>query len=773
MGKENLENPPAKDPRTLVDGKYSIKDLVDLDRLRKIFEKFSKATGATIGFVSFPEQEILIATGWRDICTRFHRIKPEAIKACLKSNISMTEKLKKAGQINIEPCDHGLVDAGTPIIIKGVHIATLATGQVFFTQPDIERFRQQALLYDFDVRPYLEAVRAVPVVTEEQFKLTISFLGEIALLITELGYRNLETKAKALRLEREVEERKKVEYRLKKINEAFVGFGRDPVKNIQRLTSVAGELLGADSALYNRLQGKVLCSLCQWNAPAGLKTKDKPSGHICFSVIKKASNKVAVIRNLQKTDYFETDPNVAKYNLQTYVGAAVKFGKEYVGTLCAVFRRDFVPTDDDKRIVGLLAAAIGIEEDRKAAEETIFSLNDNLLSLNSKLKRLALIDSHTGLYNHRYLVDVIETELSLAKRLMTPLSVIMLDIDYFKSINDVYGHQFGDLVLKQFAKQLRSSVRRYDVVVRFGGEEFVVISPGLPRQEALVFARRLLDNIYLCNFGDRKHKIKIKLSAAVASYPEDEAVKGISLINIVDKVLAKSKEEGGNRVYSSDVIKEAGRNNAHRGAGTLKVKFLKDKIEKLTRRGKQSVVESIFAFAKTLELRDHYTGEHVEQTVQYATEIAKVLNLPLEITESIRKAAVLHDLGKIGISDKTLHKKTGLSKKEATEIRKHPQIAADIIRPIQFMHDIIPFILHHHERWDGKGYPAGLKGRQIPIGARIIAVADVYQALTSNRPYHRAYSKATAMKMIKDASGAQFDPEVVAAFLNILSREKK
>ncbi|MFA5101441.1 MAG: diguanylate cyclase, partial [Candidatus Omnitrophota bacterium] len=352
-------------------------------------------------------------------------------------------------------------------------------------------------------------------------------------------------------------------------------------------------------------------------------------------------------------------------------------------------------------------------------------------------------------------------------------SVIMLDIDYFKSINDVYGHQFGDLVLKQFAKQLRSSVRRYDVVVRFGGEEFVIISPGLPRQEALVFARRLLDNIYLCNFGDRKHKVKIKLSAAVASYPEDEVVKGISLINIVDKVLAKSKEEGGNRVYSSDAIKEAVRDNAHRGGGTLKVKFLKDKIEKLTRRGKQSVVESIFAFAKTLELRDHYTGEHVEQTVQYATELAKVLNLPLEITENIRKAAVLHDLGKIGISDKTLHKKTSLSKKEATEIRKHPQIAADIIRPIQFMRDIIPFILHHHERWDGKGYPAGLKGRQIPIGARIIAVADVYQALTSNRPYHRAYSKATAMKMIKDASGAQFDPEVVDAFLNILSRETK
>lgn len=140
--------------------------------------------------------------------------------------------------------------------------------------------------------------------------------------------------------------------------------------------------------------------------------------------------------------------------------------------------------------------------------------------------------------------------------------------------------------------------------------------------------------------------------------------------------------------------------------------------------------------------------------------------------ENIRQGAILHDLGKIGISDNVLLKKTQLTKKEFDEIKKHPQIAADIIRPIQFMHDIIPLILYHHEHWDGKGYPAGLKGEEIPIGARIISIADVYQALTSNRPYRKAFRKKEAMQMIKENSGTQFDPTIVDIFLKVLKREK-
>jgi len=208
------------------------------------------------------------------------------------------------------------------------------------------------------------------------------------------------------------------------------------------------------------------------------------------------------------------------------------------------------------------------------------------------------------------------------------------------------------------------------------------------------------------------------------------------------------------------------------GTKISEVKHLRSKIDKLTKKTNQGLVESILALAKTIELKDHTTGEHVEHTVHYVSEIAKALGLSHEDTELVRQASILHDLGKIGVSEKILNKKAKLSKRDFDEIKKHPQIAADILRPVQFLHGLIPFIFYHHERWDGRGYPSGIKGDEIPIGARIIAIADVYEALTSNRPYRKAYSKDKAIQIIKDGSGKQFDPRIVSVFLKIIGAEK-
>jgi len=409
---------------------------------------------------------------------------------------------------------------------------------------------------------------------------------------------------------------------------------------------------------------------------------------------------------------------------------------------------------------------------RKKTEEMLKESEAHYRKSNERLKQLSLRDSHTGLFNHRYLQEVIEAEFHRARRYAHPLTVIMLDIDYFKSINDVYGRQFGDLVLKQFAKQLKRMVRRYDILIRFGGAEFIIVSPGTARAQAIDLAQRLLDAFNIYNFGDKKHTVKLKLSFAVASYPEDTATKGAGLINLADQILNKAKEFGGNRVYSSMDIKKQKSAVSETKKERVDIKLLKAKLDKLTKRANQSLVEAIFAFAKTIELKDHYTGEHVEMTVKYAKDIARRLGLtPLEV-EQIGQAAMLHDLGKIGISEKILLKKLKLTRKEFEEIKKHPQIGADIIRPVQFLHNLIPFIFYHHERWDGKGYPNGIKGEEIPIGARIIAIADVYQALTSDRPYRKAYSKKAAIKIIKDSSGMQFDPRIVDIFLKILQEEK-
>lgn len=400
-------------------------------------------------------------------------------------------------------------------------------------------------------------------------------------------------------------------------------------------------------------------------------------------------------------------------------------------------------------------------------------LNRQLLKTNEKLKSISLIDAHTGLFNYRYLQDAIEVEFNQARRYAQNLALIMLDVDYFKSINDVYGVSFGDLVLKQLAGQLKRMVRRYDILIRYGGEEFIIISPRLDRNIAFNMAQRLLESLNFINFGDKKHSVKLKLSFSVASFPEDRVKSGIDLVNLANRVLNKVKESGGNRVFSALDIKSQFKKGVEKITKAVGVKTLKNTISKLNKQSKQGLSESIFAFAKTLELKDHYTGEHVENTVHFATEIARELNLPKEDVELIKQASMLHDLGKIGISENILLKKGKLNKREFNEIKKHPQIGADIIRPIQFLHALIPFIFYHHERWDGKGYPSGIRGEDIPLGARVIAIADVYQALISDRPYHKAFTKSAAIDIIKKSSGTQFDPRIVNTFLKVIAREKK
>ena len=185
----------------LVNRKYSIGDLIDLEELRKIFESFTLATGFTIGFLEHPTLKLLITTGWRDICTKFHRACPESLSHCLESNKKLIGQLKEMGQLVIEECENGLVDCATPIIINGKHIATLATGQVLLKKPNIKRFNKQAQTYGYDADRYLAALSQVHVVSEENLKKVATFLCNIAVLIAELGIKSLENKRKAVRAE--------------------------------------------------------------------------------------------------------------------------------------------------------------------------------------------------------------------------------------------------------------------------------------------------------------------------------------------------------------------------------------------------------------------------------------------------------------------------------------------------------------------------------------------------------------------------------------------
>jgi diguanylate cyclase (GGDEF)-like protein len=396
--------------------------------------------------------------------------------------------------------------------------------------------------------------------------------------------------------------------------------------------------------------------------------------------------------------------------------------------------------------------------------------NRSTLQLNKKLGNLALKDPHTGLYNRRHFKETLEKELALAKRHAQSLSVIMMDIDYFKAVNDVYGHTFGDLVLKQFTKTLQNAVRRYDILFRFGGEEFVMLSPRADRPTGLILAKRLLKTINAHSFGNKAHMIKLKVSVSVASYPEDGVViRGLDLVNLADRILNKVKEYGGNKVFSSNDLEKLEGKVASENDASKVIEFLKKKIYRLSQRANQSLIEAIFALAKTIGLKDWYSDTFTQKMMKYAIEIAKMLKLPKSEIEHIRKAVILHDIGKVGINENILLKNSKLTTREFEAMKKHPQLSTDLIRPLYFLRGTVPLILYHHERWDGKGYPHRLKGKEIPIGARIIAIVDAYRSLTANRPYRKAYAKSSAIKILKRESGTKFDPQVAAAFLKILS----
>jgi two-component system cell cycle sensor histidine kinase/response regulator CckA len=205
----------------LIDGKYAVEHLVDPGHLRMVFEKFTEATGFPIGFLAHPGLNVLTASGWRDICAKFHRLCPAAATNCTNSNRHLSDQLNEPGKLAIEECRNGLVDCATPIIVKGKHIATLATGQILIEEPDIERFKRQARLYGFDEYEYLEALRKVPIVSEEKLKKVTAFLGEVALIISELGYSNLLIREEAVHLESEIAKRRQSEEALRESEKLY------------------------------------------------------------------------------------------------------------------------------------------------------------------------------------------------------------------------------------------------------------------------------------------------------------------------------------------------------------------------------------------------------------------------------------------------------------------------------------------------------------------------------------------------------------------------
>ena len=352
--------------------------------------------------------------------------------------------------------------------------------------------------------------------------------------------------------------------------------------------------------------------------------------------------------------------------------------------------------------------------------------------------RLALTDPLTGLGNHRHFHERLERELQTAHERRLPLTLCVVDVDDFKRINDRFGHPAGDRVLSQLATRLRQTGEAF----RLGGDEFALLLPGYDETAALTAASSVVERIAALEL---EHVGPVTVSAGVAISPQHAGERD-ELIRLADSALYWAKEYGKNRVraYRPDVIELA------------ELKRLASGPDRAAR------FRAAASLARAVDARDVYTGSHSQRVAELAARTARRLGLPDEEVELTRLAASLHDLGKLAIPEEILRKPGPLTEPERMVLERHPQIGFRMLESLG-VDPVADWVLHHHERWDGSGYPDGLPGERIPLGARIIFVADAYDAMTSERVYRRRVAPEEAIAELDRCAGTQFDPCIVTA----------
>lgn len=370
-----------------------------------------------------------------------------------------------------------------------------------------------------------------------------------------------------------------------------------------------------------------------------------------------------------------------------------------------------------------------------------------------KLGELANIDGLTGIYNHRFFHESLKEKIVSCKKSQNPISLILLDIDYFKHYNDLYGHQKGDEVLRKIGFILKNNVRIKDIPARYGGEEFAVILPNSSEKEAIFIAEKIRLAVERHKFEGEENqpKGKITVSVGISTFP-DKAKNDVELIKSADDALYRAKFFNKNRVETYYSILEE-----------LKNDIEEEHIDLIT---------SIKTLISVINAKDRYTYAHSERVVIFSKLLGDKLNLCEEDKKVLKYGAYMHDIGKINIPKEVLNKKMPLTNEEWEMLKQHPVNGTDIIKSVDSLKNIVPLILHHHERYDGKGYPFRLKGKYIPYLSRILTVVDSFDAMTSNRPYNIGKSYDEAIIELQKCSSTQFDPDIVDAFIEVVEENK-
>jgi diguanylate cyclase (GGDEF)-like protein len=359
----------------------------------------------------------------------------------------------------------------------------------------------------------------------------------------------------------------------------------------------------------------------------------------------------------------------------------------------------------------------------------------------------AQTDHLTGLGNHRAYQAAMQEAVSGVERSGEAFALCLVDVDNFKAVNDTYGHPAGDEVLVRLAELLREPKEAQ--AFRFGGDEFAVLirTDDLGAFRALESIQQRFAALELCPGTD------VTISVGIASYP-GHASSAEELQRVADASLYWSKEHGKNRscLYSPSVVQVLSRKELHRETE------------------RTALLQGAKNLVRFVDAKDASTANHSQIVSTLAENIGVALGLDAKTVEQLRLGGLLHDLGKVGIPDRILHAPRALTDAEFEIVKEHPSIGFTLLEGLELA-PVDNWVLHHHEHWDGSGYPSGLAGEDIPLGSRIILVADAFEAITANRPYRRAQSQEAALAELRRNAGTQFDPDVVVALESVLAHE--